>query len=168
MLTFFMNWLLIIENGGETMEFLVIKKRSLILIFLIVITVISASVWFVLQSQNVPVFNVKAENKVREIHMVTGEFKSKTEDGKVIEAYRWDPGTIFLEKGESVNLIVYGVNGSEHPFIIEGTDIKGIVKKGEETVIPLKFEKEGTYRFICQTHPDKEHNGPMIAYINVD
>ncbi|RSD26317.1 hypothetical protein EJA10_15245 [Mesobacillus subterraneus] len=100
--------------------------------------------------------------------MVTGEFKSTTDDGKEIEAYRWDPGTIFLEKGEKVRLKILGINGKEHPFIIEGTDIKGVVKKGEETVVPLQFDMEGTYRLICLTHPDKENNGPMIAYIVVD
>ncbi|WP_415816494.1 cupredoxin domain-containing protein [Mesobacillus thioparans] len=106
--------------------------------------------------------------QIREIHLVTGEFKSKTDDGKEIEAYRWDPGTIFVEKGEKVSLKILGVNGKEHPFIIEGTEIKGVVKKGEETVVPLQFDKEGTYRMICLTHPSAEHNGPMIAYIVVD
>lgn len=150
------------------MEFLVLKKRSLIIFFLVGITIISASVWFIFRSPDVPVFNTQVESNTREIHMVTGEFKAKTDKGKVIEAYRWDPGTIFLEKDEMVNLVIYGVNGSEHPFKIEGTDIKGTVKKGEETVVPLKFDKEGTYRLICQIHSDKTHSGPMIAYIVVD
>lgn len=150
------------------MEFYVFKKRSLIIFFLIGLTVISASVWFIFKSPDIPAIKMNEDNKVREIHMVTGEFKTKTADGKVIEAYRWDPGTIFLEKGESVNLIIYGVNGAEHPFIIEGTDIKGTVKKGLETIVPLKFDKEGTYRLICLTHPNKNQSGPMIAYINVD
>jgi heme/copper-type cytochrome/quinol oxidase subunit 2 len=123
-----------------------------------------------MKSPDVPAINTNTDNKnnVRDIHLVTAEFQTKTSNGKVIEAYRWDPGSIFLEKEERVNLIIYGVNGAEHPFYIEGTDIKGTVKKGEETVIPLQFDKEGTYRLICLTHPDKNHNGPMIAYINVD
>ncbi|MCP8615452.1 cupredoxin domain-containing protein [Salirhabdus salicampi] len=101
------------------------------------------------------------------IHMVTGEFKTETSSGEEIEAYRWDPGTIFVPKGEKVQLVIYGVNGNEHPFFIEGTEIKGNVKKGEETVLNLRFNKEGIYRLICTSHPDKDHNGPMIAYINV-
>lgn len=100
--------------------------------------------------------------------MVTGEFKSKTVDGKEIEAYRWDPGTIFIKEGENVLLKVYGVNGREHPFMIEGTNIKGTIKQNKETVVPLQFSDEGIYRMICLTHPDKDHNGPMIAYIVVD
>lgn len=150
------------------MEFIILKKRTIILFFVFILSIISVSVWFILKSPDTSVVSVSQEKEVREIHLVTGEFKTTTKDGKEIEAYRWDPGTVFLEKGESVNLIIYGVNGSEHPFMIEGTDIKGTVKKGEETIIPLKFDKEGTYRLICLTHPDKSQNGPMIAYIVVD
>ncbi|GIP35426.1 hypothetical protein [Paenibacillus sp. J2TS4] len=104
----------------------------------------------------------------RTIHMVTGEFKSTTEDGKEIEAYRWDPGNIYIKKGETVNLSIFGVNGASHPFIIEGTNIKGEVKKGKETIVPFKADKEGIYRLLCLTHPDIAHHGPMIAYIVVD
>ena len=100
--------------------------------------------------------------------MVTAEFSTKMKNGKEMEAYRWDPGTVFLEKGEKVRLVISGINGEEHPFYIEGTKIKGKVKKGEETVVPLQFEKEGTYRLICEVHSDRSHNGPMIAYIVVD
>lgn len=153
------------------MELLIIKKRSIILFFIISLTsltILSASLWFFIKSPDVPALNANINNNVREIHLVTGELQTKTNNGKVIEAYRWDPGSIFLEKEEKINLIIYGVNGAEHPFYIEGTDIKGTVKKGVETVIPLQFDKEGTYRLICLTHPDKNHSGPMIAYINVD
>jgi plastocyanin len=157
------NW-----GGGENLELLIIKKRTIILFFIICLTILSASLWFFIKSPDVPAINANIGNDVREVHLVTGEFQTKTNNGKVIEAYRWDPGSIFIEKGEKVNLIIYGVNGAEHPFYIEGTDIKGTVKKGEETLIPLQFDKEGTYRLICLTHPDKNHSGPMIAYINVD
>jgi plastocyanin len=150
------------------MEFIILKKRTILLFLVFFLSIISASVWFIVKSPDTSVVSVTQEVAVRDIHLVTGEFKTTTKDGKEIEAYRWDPGTVFLEKGESVNLIIYGVNGSEHPFMIEGTDIKGTVKKGEETIVPLKFEKEGTYRLICLTHPDKNQNGPMIAYIVVD
>lgn len=155
-------------DGGEIVDLFIVKKRTIIMFFLICLTIISASIWFIIKSPDNPAINANVNQNVREIHLVTGEFKTKTENGKVIEAYRWDPGTIFLEKEEKVNLVIYGVNGSEHPFVIEGTDIKGTVKKGVETVVPLQFDKEGTYRLICLTHSDKNHSGPMIAYINVD
>jgi plastocyanin len=122
--------------------------------------------WLLFDEESVPT-TVEGNDKYV-INMVTGEFKSETEDGKEIEAYRWDPGTIYVPKGKNITLSIYGVNGKEHPFIIEGTDIKGTVKKGEETLIPLRFDEEGTYRLICLTHQDISHNGPMIAYIVVD
>jgi plastocyanin len=101
-------------------------------------------------------------------HMVTGEFKTTTAEGEEIEAYRWDPGTIFIEKGEPVKLSIYGVNGESHPFIIEGLNIKGEVKKGQETIVTINTDKEGIYRIICLTHPDINTNGPMIGYIVID
>lgn len=105
---------------------------------------------------------------LRLIHMVAAEFKSTDPDGSPIEAYRWDPGTVFVEKGERVNLILYGVSGQSHPFYIEGTTIKGEVRQGEETSVIFQAAKEGVYRLICLTHPDKDHEGPMIGYIVVD
>lgn len=149
------------------MHFFVVKKRVLYILGLAGLLAVIGSLWLSLKPDAEPAIGQPNES-IREIHMVTGEFKSTTEDGKEIEAYRWDPGTIFVEKGEKVRLIIRGINGKEHPFIIEGTDIKGVVKKGEDTVVPLQFEKEGTYRLICLTHPTAENNGPMIAYIVVD
>lgn len=104
----------------------------------------------------------------RTIHMVTGEFKSTTADGKTIEAYRWDPGTLVVQKGERIKLSIYGVNGQSHPFLIEGLNISGEVKKGKETVVHFTANQEGTYRIICLTHTDIAHSGPMIGYIVVD
>jgi len=104
----------------------------------------------------------------RVIHMVTGEYKTTTKDGKEIEAYRWDPGTVFVNKGENVKLKILGVNGEHHPFIIEGMNIQGVVKKGEETTVTFHASKEGIYRIICFTHPDAVNNGPMIGYIVID
>ncbi|KAB2330227.1 hypothetical protein F7731_20835 [Cytobacillus depressus] len=150
------------------MPFLVLNKRTVIMFLIIFLTVASASIWLLVKNDSVTVFNQDTTKTVREIHMVTGEFKAKLPNGKEIESYRWDPGTIFVHKGEKVNLVITGVNGAEHPFSIEGTDIKGIVKKGEETIVPLQIKKEGVYRLICHTHHGKEQNGPMIAYIVVD
>jgi heme/copper-type cytochrome/quinol oxidase subunit 2 len=106
--------------------------------------------------------------QARTIHIVTGEFKTTGNDGKPIEAYRWDPGTIHVKQGELIKLSIFGVNGASHPFIIDGLNIKGEVKKGQETVVTFQAEKPGTYRIICLTHPDIAHNGPMVGYIVVD
>ncbi|TXK81037.1 hypothetical protein FU659_17095 [Paenibacillus sp. N3.4] len=104
----------------------------------------------------------------RTIHMVVGEFTSKTKDGKTIEAYRFDPGTIVVQKGEPIKLIIYGVNGDSHPFLIEGLNLSGEIKKGKEAVVNFTANQKGTYRIICMAHADISHGGPMIGYIVVE
>ncbi|MBO0958370.1 cupredoxin domain-containing protein [Neobacillus sp. MM2021_6] len=150
------------------MKFLVLKKETLLFFLAVGIVIASISAWFMLKAGDTTVFNQQSDKEIREIHMVTGEFKTTTKDGKELESYRWDPSTVFLEKGEKVKLFISGINGEKHPFYIEGTKIKGTVKKGKETTVPLQFEKAGTYRLICEVHSDRSHNGPMIAYIVVD
>lgn len=150
------------------MQFLVLTKKAITIFLMAVCCLVLAGIWYLQNSTDAPVTNAVPSENAREIHLVTGEFKGKLPNGKEIEAYRWDPGTIFVEKDEQVTLIIYGVNGAEHPFHIEGTNIKGTVKKGAETKIPLLFNKEGVYRLVCELHPDKDHSGPMIAYIVVD
>ncbi|WP_462411868.1 cupredoxin domain-containing protein [Neobacillus sp. Marseille-QA0830] len=151
------------------MKFLVLKKETLLFFLTAAILLAAISAWFMLKAGDTAVFNQAAtEGNIREIHMVTVEFKSKLKDGKEIEAYRWDPGNISLKTGEKVELYISGINGDEHPFYIEGTSIKGTVKKGKETMVPLQFDKPGTYRLICETHSNRETNGPMIADIVVN
>ncbi|MDP4084922.1 MAG: cupredoxin domain-containing protein [Bacillota bacterium] len=150
------------------MKFFVVKKMTLIYILIAGLFLASITIWYILKVGDTVVFNQSTSQTMREIQMVTGEFKTTTKDGKEIESYRFDPGTIFMKKGENVRLLINGVNGEEHPFYIEGTTISGKVRKGAETAVPLQFNKKGTYRLICKTHPDKKHNGPMIAYIVVD
>ena len=152
------------------MKFLVLKKKNIFVFLVASMALVAVLLTLEILNKGIPVFSNEAgeaKQEVREIHMVTGEFKAQAGD-KEIESYRWDPGTIYMEEGEKVNLIIYGVNGKEHPFYIEGTNIKGTVKQGEETIIPLQFKKEGVYRLICPAHSGKDHKGPMIAYIVVD
>ncbi|MEH7354506.1 cupredoxin domain-containing protein [Neobacillus drentensis] len=150
------------------MTFLVFKKGTLLFFLAVGVVLASISAWFMLKAGDTTVFNQQTKKEIREIHMVTGEFKTTLKNGKEIESYRWDPGTVIIEKGEKVKLFISGINGEKHPFYIEGTDIKGTVNKGEETIVPLQFDKEGTYRLICEVHSDRAHDGPMIAYIVVD
>ncbi|WP_181347829.1 hypothetical protein [Thalassobacillus sp. CUG 92003] len=145
------------------------SRRKLLVAFgTLLIGIAAFFIWGGGGDKPVTTFSETAKPGDRVINLVTGEFKAKTADGKEIEAYRWDPGTIFVEKDEPFTLSIFGVNGKEHPFVIEGTDVKGVVKQGEETLIDLKFKKEGIYRLICTTHANIESNGPMIAYIVVD
>lgn len=108
-----------------------------------------------------------AVQAVRVIHMVTGEFKTKLENGQEMEVYRFDPGTVFANDGERVELRIRGVNGNQHDFVIEGLNLRGKVEKNKETVVSFTA-KEGIYRIVCLTHSDASHAGPMIGYIVVD
>lgn len=143
----------------------VLNKKRLTTIALVLVAVI---LLFWLLPRFIPVLSgSKSADEPRIIHMVTGEFSTTTADGQKIEAYRWDPGTIFVQKGEKVQLRIYGVNGHNHPFVIEGMNIRGDVKKGEETVVNFTAKKKGIYRMVCLTHHDPHNAGPMIAYIIV-
>jgi plastocyanin len=154
---------------SEVIEmFFTIRKKYVGMFFLICVAIVAAWVIVKIQPNAIPSLKTDNTEQVRTINLVTGEFKAETEEGKVIEAYRWDPGTIFVNKGEKVNLSIYGVNGKEHPFSIEGTKITGTVQQGKETIVSVQFQEEGVFRLICHTHPDIAHNGPMIAYIVVD
>ncbi|MFF2450094.1 cupredoxin domain-containing protein [Neobacillus sp. NPDC058068] len=150
------------------MKFLVLKKETLLFFLAVVVVLASISAWFMLKAGDSTVFNQQSDKDIREIHMVTVEFKTKMKNGKELEVYRWDPGSISMKQGEKVNLFISGINGEKHPFYIEGTKIKGTVKKGEETIVPLQFNKAGTYRIICEAHSDRSHNGPMVADIVVN
>jgi heme/copper-type cytochrome/quinol oxidase subunit 2 len=103
----------------------------------------------------------------RVIHLVTGEFVATLDNGKKIEVYRWDPGTVIVPKGEQVELRITGVSGGSHPFIIEGLGVTGEVRKGKTAVVRFVAEKAGTYPIICQTHTDSLSGGPMVGYIVV-
>ncbi|NLP49869.1 cupredoxin domain-containing protein [Bacillus sp. RO1] len=149
------------------MKFFVIKKSFLITIVLCIIAGFGG--WYVVNTGGVPTTGKPSEEEKLVFNMITSEFKTKLEDGTEIEAYRFDPGTITVPKGKEITLSIFGVNGSEHPYSIEGTDINGVIKKGEETLIDVKFDKAGVYKLICSTH--SHHNGhhspPMVAYIYV-
>ncbi|EXX84873.1 hypothetical protein BG53_10220 [Paenibacillus darwinianus] len=99
--------------------------------------------------------------------LVTGEFKSVGTDGKEIEAYRWDPGTIIVPRGETVQLNITGVNGASHPFVIEGLGVRDEVKKGQTTIVTFVAKKPGIYPIICLTHTVPAQGGPMVGYIVV-
>jgi plastocyanin len=147
--------------------FIIYRRHVLVAAIAAALVIAGAVYWTMDRSISVSGSDVGPDG-IRTIHMVTGEFKSTLPDGKEIEAYRFDPGTVVVNKGETVHLSIYGVNGESHPFYIEGTNVKGEVKKGKETVVTFTPQKEGTYRIICLMHPDIAHHGPMIGYIVVD
>ena len=144
--------------------FVITKKQLRMIALGIILIVLVYSIWMWNQTDTV----AGSPENPRVIHMVAGEFSSTTKEGKKIEAYRWDPGTIVVKEGETVELRIRGINGDHHPFIIEGLDVKGEVHKGKETIVSFHATEEGIYRIICLTHPDAARNGPMIGYIVVD
>lgn len=128
--------------------------------------------------QSKPVDSALKQERI--IHIVTGEFKTQTAAGKEIEVYRWDPGTVFAKEGEILKLSIFGVNGANHQFYIEGTNIRGEVRKGKETLVQFT-PKKGIYRLVCLTHPGHQtkktnqssadttiETAPMVGYIVVE
>jgi heme/copper-type cytochrome/quinol oxidase subunit 2 len=153
------------EESVFMSKVIVVNKKQLRLIGLgVLLMVLVYSFWMWNQVESA----AGTPSEARVVHMMTGEFTTTGKDGKKMEAYRWDPGTIVVKEGEHVELRIWGMNGDTHPFIIEGLGIKGEIHKGQETVISFHAKKEGIYRIVCLTHHDTAHEGPMVGYIVVD
>ncbi|WP_308638484.1 cupredoxin domain-containing protein [Paenibacillus silvisoli] len=142
----------------------VVSKKQLWLFSLLVLIILLAA--FSLRwNQSRAASSVQQETRV--FQLVTGEFKTKTDDGKELEVYRWDPGTLVVNKGDRVELRISGVNGKSHPFVIQELGIKGEVNKGQTTVVHFTADQRGTYPILCLTHTSLANGGPMIGYIVV-
>ena len=57
-----------------------------------------------------------------------------------------------MNQGDKVTLEILGVNGAEHPTVIEGYDISSTVKRGELTTVRLTADKPGVFEFRCGVH----------------
>lgn len=65
------------------------------------------------------------------------------------EAGGFDPDVIRVKKGETVRLVLIGMDVT-HGFAIESLDIDaGEIHPGKETVVEFTAEKEGVYMFKC-------------------
>ena len=69
-----------------------------------------------------------------------------------ISTYKWDPGTMVVNEGDTVTFEIVGINGDEHPFTLEGYWISNTVKRGEITRVTFKADKAGIFKFICRKH----------------
>ncbi|WP_078380382.1 cupredoxin domain-containing protein [Sutcliffiella halmapala] len=152
------------------MRFFIVKKSWIVTVMLCFIVALGG--WYIVNVGIIPTTGKPTQENKLTYHMITSEFKTTLADGTEIEAYRFDPGTITVPKGKDITISIIGVNGSEHPYTIEGTDISGVIKKGEETIINTRFDKPGVYQIICTTHSDHASHShhktpPMIAYIYV-
>jgi len=142
-------------------KIVVISKRKLQWYLVLAAAVVLAGAyvgWHQTQAATAPVVD-----GVQVKQLVTVEFTTTTADGKQLEAYRWDPGTIVVKKGIPVELRITGVNGQSHPFEIQGLGISGEVTKGKTTIVKFTPQKAGTYPIVCNTHNDP----PMVGYLEV-
>jgi plastocyanin len=69
-----------------------------------------------------------------------------------VSTYRWDPGTIVVNEGDTVTLEIVGINGDEHPFTIEGYWLSDVVHRGRLTRITFVADKPGIFKVICRKH----------------
>jgi plastocyanin len=143
--------------------FIISRKQIRLFSILLLVVLIAAAClkW----NQSRAATAMPQETKI--IQLVTGEFASKTDDGKEIEVYRFDPGTVIVNQGDNVELHITGVNGKSHPFVIEELGIKGEVTKGKTTIVKFHAKEKGTFPILCLTHTTMEHGGPMVGYIVV-
>jgi plastocyanin len=69
-----------------------------------------------------------------------------------VSTYRWEPNQIIVNEGDEVTLEILGVNGDEHPSVIDGYDISFTVKRGQLTTVTFTADKTGVFPFRCGVH----------------
>jgi plastocyanin len=69
-----------------------------------------------------------------------------------VSSYRWDPNQVIVNQGDEVTLEVIGINGAEHPSLIEGYDVRFTVKRGEVSTVTFKADKAGVFKITCGKH----------------
>jgi plastocyanin len=81
------------------------------------------------------------------------ELKSPDASGRwEVSTYRWQPNQIIVNRGDEVTLEILGVNGAEHPAVIDGYDVGFTVKRGELTTVTFTADKAGVFEFRCGIH----------------
>ena len=66
--------------------------------------------------------------------------------------YRWEPGSVVVNKGDEVELWIWGVNGEAHPSHIEEYVPQFTVTRGQLTVVSFTADKVGTFKIHCSAH----------------
>lgn len=66
--------------------------------------------------------------------------------------YRWTPSTFVVNQGDEVTLEIVGVNGKEHPSVIEGYNVSFNVLRGQVTRTTFKADKAGIFNIVCGAH----------------
>lgn len=80
-----------------------------------------------------------------------------------VSTYVWMPSQIFVSQGDEVTLQYVGINGAEHPSLIEGYDIYFNVKRGEVSTVTFKADKAGVFRILCGTHHPSMHGELIVS-----
>ena len=79
--------------------------------------------------------------------------KAPDKDGRwEVSAYRWDPNQVIVNQGDEVTLEILGINGAEHPTVIEGYNVTFNVKRGQVTMVTFKADKAGVFKINCGVH----------------
>lgn len=83
-----------------------------------------------------------------------GYILKEPKDGRwETSTYRFEPGMVVVQQGDTVELHIWGVNGAQHPGRIEGyagTDFN--VTRGQLTVVKFVADKAGIFRILCDAH----------------
>jgi len=69
-----------------------------------------------------------------------------------VSAYVWMPSQIIVNQGDEVTLEFIGINGAEHPTVIEGYDEIVTVRRGEVTSVTFTAERAGVFAISCAIH----------------
>jgi len=69
-----------------------------------------------------------------------------------VSTYRFMPSQILVNRGDEVTLEMVGINGDEHPTVIEGYAVTLIVKRGQVSRVTFKADKAGVFPIVCGKH----------------
>jgi hypothetical protein len=79
--------------------------------------------------------------------------KAPNDEGRwEVAAYMFMPSQIFVDEGDEVTLEYIGINGAEHPGLIESYDIAFTVKRGQVTLVQFTADKPGVFQILCPVH----------------
>ena len=70
----------------------------------------------------------------------------------VVETYRFVPGTVVVNEGDSVTLEIVGINGKEHPVTVEGYGLSTVLKRGEVQRLNFVADQPGIFKIECDIH----------------
>lgn len=78
---------------------------------------------------------------------------------------QWLPGTVHAQEGDEIEFtLINNAPSGIHSFMVEGfKDSKVAPKKGEKSVVKVKFDKAGIYPFHCYLHP--AHVGGQVVIL---